>query len=73
MTEPTAPAVTSILDLGAITHKPTRDALRQAAAGTRSGPVWVTRRDGKRVAAIVSVEDAQFLAAMRRQIHGTEG
>lgn len=53
------PVVTSVLDLGMISHKPTRDALRQAAAGAKYGPVWILNRNGKRIGAIVSVEAAE--------------
>jgi hypothetical protein len=60
------PVVTAHLNLSAISDKGIRDILRQAAAETRHGPVRVTR-DGKRIAALVSVELAEFAVAAAEQ------
>lgn len=53
--------VTGEPSLASISHKGIRDALRQAASNAAYGQtVWITRRDGTRLAAIVSVERAEF-------------
>ena len=50
------------LHLAAISHKGARDALRQAAAMAAQGDmVWIVRRDGTRIAAVVSVDQAGAL------------
>ena len=52
--------VSGEIHLARISHKGTRDALRQAAAMAAQGdPVWIVRRDGTRIGAIVSVERAE--------------
>lgn len=69
-----APAIRSVLDLGAISCKVTRDALRRAATAAKHGPVWIERRDGTVIAAIVTAEDAAYLRELRRNLHdGTGG
>lgn len=65
----TEPIVTSVLDLGMVSHKPTRDALRQAAAGAKCGPVWILNRKGNRIGAIVSVQDAEFMVGDHAKGH----
>jgi hypothetical protein len=53
------------LDLGKISHKGTRDVLRQAARNAAHGEtVWIVRRDGTRVAAIVSLGRAALCRHM---------
>jgi excisionase family DNA binding protein len=54
------------LDLALMTCKPSRDALRKAARDAADGQmVWIVRRDGQRIGAIVSVERAERLGAIR--------
>lgn len=55
-----------------LTDKPARDAIRQAVANAKHGPVWLVNRNGKRTAAIVPAEDAAFLREMRRSLHDAE-
>lgn len=56
------------LSLAAISCKPSRDALRKAVRdASDSQMVWITRRDGQRIGAIVSVGRAEYLEAM--QVH----
>jgi hypothetical protein len=50
-----------------IQYKPARDAIRKAAREAKCGPVWIVNSGGERVAAIVSVAEAEQLQAERRQ------
>lgn len=48
------------IHLDRISHKGTRDALRQAAAMAAHGdPVWIVSRAGERIAAIVAPADVR--------------
>ena len=65
-------AVWSEFHFARLSHKPARDAIRQAAADAKAGPVWLVNQAGRRVGAIVTEEDAAFLREMRRSLHGGE-
>jgi hypothetical protein len=65
--------VSGEIALANISHKPTRDALRQAAAMAAHGdPVWIVNRAGKRIGAIVSVERAERDDRERPAASGSE-
>jgi hypothetical protein len=53
-------------------HKPARDAIRQAVADAKAGPVWLVNREGRRVGAIVTEQDAAFLREMRESLRAAE-
>jgi hypothetical protein len=65
-------AVWSEFHFARIQHKPARDAIRQAVANAKQGPVWLVNRDGKRVGAIATEADAAFLREVRRSLHEAE-
>jgi hypothetical protein len=65
-------AVWSEFHIARIQHKAARDAIRQAVANAKSGPVWLVNRAGKRVGAIVTEKDAAFLREMRDSLRAAE-
>jgi hypothetical protein len=65
----TDPAVWAEFHFARLTDKPARDAIRQAVASAKQGPVWLVNRPGRRVGAIVTEQDAAFLREIRRGLH----
>jgi hypothetical protein len=69
VTDDEGPAVWAEFHYSRLMDKPARDAIRQAIANAKGGPVWLVNRAGKRTGAIVTEADAAFLREIRCGLH----
>ena len=66
------PVVVATFNVGNISSKDIRDALRRACREAAHDTVWITGKTGSILGAIVSEDSARFLAEARRCVHDRE-
>jgi hypothetical protein len=65
------PVVSAELHLGNLVDKTARDIMRRACHEADHGPVWIVNRAGKRIGAIVTVDEAEAIPLLNEPL-GTD-